>query len=462
MGHFQLAQAFTTSSALVRVFALLIVFLSVFPPRLADGFQANPTKAAKSTGGAAHPNVAVEDRPSQATTDGDDVKKLSVELDALKAGQQQAMVARADQAVNFANNVIQWSAVLLTTFAIMLALAGFLGLREIQAIRKYSHEIDEIKSQFLSHLHSVESLEGRIAAQLRELSDTFAKESQTFIEASYNFNTATLAYSLGDNARAIEYYRRALQLQPQNAGVYFRMGRAYTNLDDTRAAIEAFQKALDLKPDNAEALRGMATAYRYIDLEKSIDFAQRATVASPADYESWDYLGLLYRDKTQIDAAIDSHQRARRIHSRPETDFFLSLLFVQKKDMERAKLMMQSANVSLGDAQAADRVRPLWAAVIRCGKAILEEKTDTTRTIANEISQLVTTERIAEAVASHFAFLLQALGRSSELKDFLEAAVPDRFRKTVDSQQPVTPAQSATDAARTEPGGRAQPPPDAG
>jgi tetratricopeptide (TPR) repeat protein len=157
----------------------------------------------------------------------DDINELRAEFSSLKNQQQQQVLSRADATIAFANNVIQWSAVFLTAFAIMLALAGFFGLREIQAIRKRSHEIESLKEQFLSHLRNVEQLETRIATQLRDLSDNFARESQTFIEASYNFNTATQAYNEGDNQKAIEYYKRALALEPLNTRLFSRIGRAY-------------------------------------------------------------------------------------------------------------------------------------------------------------------------------------------------------------------------------------------
>jgi tetratricopeptide (TPR) repeat protein len=378
--------------------------------------------------------------PARALTS-DDLKLVRSELANLKSEQQSQIMARANSTIDFANNVIQWSAVFLTTFAIILALAGFLGFREVQAIRKRSHEIEALKEQFLTHLRNVEQLESRFDNQLRDLSTQFTKESQVFIEVSYNFNTATLAYNEGDNQKAIEYYTRALTLQPLNARISCRIGRAYTNLGHFQEAKDYFERALSTDPNNAEALRGLAAAYRYVDLSASIDFARRATEADPNDHESLDYLGLLYRDKMQIDDAIRAHQRARSIRARPETDFYLGLLYAYKRDMERARLMMQSANVALRDAQAGDRVRPLWSGVLRCGKSILENNRHETDRAAAEIRHYVTTPRIAEAVASHFTFFLGALSRQDELSSLLSLALPKEM-------QPQLPRQDAPAGAR--------------
>jgi tetratricopeptide (TPR) repeat protein len=374
-------------------------------------------------------NVPASPNPKQLTgppeKTSDDIEVLKQEISSLKNEQQQRVLDRANSTVDFANNVIQWSALFLTAFAIIFALAGFLGLREVQSIRRRSHEIEGLKDQFVTHLHNVEQLEIRIETHLRELSDKFARDSQTFIEASYFFNTATLAYKEGDNQKAIEYYGRALDLQPSNTRLFCRIGRSYTNLGDFQAAIDAFGKVLTKEPQNTEALRGMAAAYRYTDLDSSIEFARRATDADPNDYESLDYLGLLYRDRMQIDQAIEAHQRSSKLHPRPETDFFLSLLFVKKKDIERAKLMMQSANVGLRDAQAADRVRPLWAAVLRCGKSILENRPEDLQHSLAEVHDYVTTVRAAESVLSHFKFLFDALERQDELPTVFRAAIPE-------------------------------------
>ncbi len=398
--------------------------------------------------GNAHPVVQQKHQQSQTpipaasvpTPTSQEMLHLQRDLNQLKDGQEAQVIARADSAVNFANNVIQWSAVLLTSLGILMAVVGFLGLKEIRSIRARAHEVNSLKEQFVSHLHNVQQLETAIADKFRTIADDFAKESQLFIEASYNYNTATAAYDQGENQKAIEYYGRAAALQPNNTHLYSRIGRAYTNLGNSDAAIASFNKVIAVDPHNAEALRGLATAYRYVDLDRALEYAEQASAANPRDSESLDYLGLLYRDKLRISDAIDSHLKARAIKQRPETDFFLGLLYAHQSDLERSLLMMHSAFISLRDAQASDKIRPLWAGIIRCGKALVEGHEETAVQRASEVRPYVTTARTAEAVISHLRFLLGSLHMDAEGSTLIEQAIPATYLPT--GKTPVPDSQT--------------------
>jgi tetratricopeptide (TPR) repeat protein len=402
----------------------------------------------------AHSVAKGTDQPGQNRTPGasapaptaQDILLLRRDLNQLKDGQDAQVIARADSAVNFANNVIQWSAVLLTSLGILMAVVGFLGLKEIRSIRARAHEVNSLKEQFVSHLQHVQQLETEIAEKFRTIADDFAKDSQLFIEASYNYNTATAAYDQGENQKAIEYYGRAVALQPNNTRLYSRIGRAYTNLGNTDAAIASFNKVIAADPHNAEALRGLATAYRYQDLDRALAYAQEAAAADPRDSESLDYLGLLFRDKLRIGDAIDSHLKARAIKQRPETDFFLGLLYAHEGDLDRSLLMMHSAYISLRDAQASDKIKPLWAGIIRCGKALVEGNEELAIQRASEVLPFVTTARTAEAVISHLRFLLGSLHLDAEGSLLIAHAIPPSYLPTRESPVPDGRAVTITNA----------------
>lgn len=54
--------------------------------------------------------------------------------------------------------------------------------------------------------------------------------------------------------KAIEYYRKATELNPKNAWTWFNLGVVYVNLKEDEKALESFAKSLELKPDNAWSL----------------------------------------------------------------------------------------------------------------------------------------------------------------------------------------------------------------
>src|SRR5579862_5682643 len=96
-----------------------------------------PTRPATTNAEVEHP---VQDEPQNER----DIAALKDQVSKLRDQQQQDLAARANSTINFANVVVQWSAVFLTAVAIMVALVGVLGFREVQAIRRRSREIENL------------------------------------------------------------------------------------------------------------------------------------------------------------------------------------------------------------------------------------------------------------------------------------------------------------------------------
>jgi tetratricopeptide (TPR) repeat protein len=78
--------------------------------------------------------------------------------------------------------------------------------------------------------------------------------------ASYN-DIALLRYSLNDYEGAIEYWKKAVELFPDNSLVYYNMGNAYRFLEDYEKAEEMYKKSLSVSgmPDKSvySALAGL-------------------------------------------------------------------------------------------------------------------------------------------------------------------------------------------------------------
>ena len=63
---------------------------------------------------------------------------------------------------------------------------------------------------------------------------------------------------LGDSSRGIDCYRRAIQLDPDNAAVRISLGYAYVGHNEPDLAREQFQQILRAAPDAVPALLAMA------------------------------------------------------------------------------------------------------------------------------------------------------------------------------------------------------------
>ena len=64
----------------------------------------------------------------------------------------------------------------------------------------------------------------------------------------------------GDWVKAIEINNKLVKLQVNNAGVYNRLGKAYSEIKDWKNAVISFKKALEIDPINNVAAKGLENA----------------------------------------------------------------------------------------------------------------------------------------------------------------------------------------------------------
>ncbi|MGH7035608.1 MAG: tetratricopeptide repeat protein, partial [Stellaceae bacterium] len=85
----------------------------------------------------------------------------------------------------------------------------------------------------------------------------------------------------GDLATAVSFYRRAIQIDPNQVKPYIGLGETLLAAGYANPAAESFRAALSMAPDNADAMRGLGMTLVALDkpteavemLNKSINFA---------------------------------------------------------------------------------------------------------------------------------------------------------------------------------------------
>jgi tetratricopeptide (TPR) repeat protein len=366
--------------------------------------------------------------------------------------------------INVATNVITFSGVFIALSSIILALVGvfaavaaFLRVRESRDIRnlkfKFENDINEINNRanqvekkFDEGFQTFQNLLNKSAEQakdiedenrilegrLRQLDQRIDFESQKFIEASYYYSEGTKDYRAGDNKHAIENYLQALKYLPKSSRILERIGRTYSNLNEEEKAIEYLKLALDLDPDDEPALRSLALYYRYSNNQEAIKLLKRMLANNLSAYESWDFLGLCYRDQLQqghqlikdqeiIDKAIDAHENALKIQKRPETEFYLGILlfFSPTGDKNRARVLLLSASKRVEEQEHDVRIRGVWKMLILAGAPIVEGKQEEALKYIQDMVKYNPSQRIHMGVESHLRFLLEGTGHSDWIEEFM-------------------------------------------
>ena len=126
---------------------------------------------------------------------------------------------------------------------------------------------------------------------------------------------------LGQFEAAINSYKTALKIKPDNTEAYNNLGKLYYNMGiaqqeegDTEAAIGSFRKALKVEPNLAEAHFSIANAQKKQgDLEAAIDSYRQALNVKSDYLDAYNNLAIALHDKGELKAAIDNYERAIKI-----------------------------------------------------------------------------------------------------------------------------------------------------
>ncbi|MCK8059513.1 MULTISPECIES: stalk domain-containing protein [unclassified Fusibacter] len=84
---------------------------------------------------------------------------------------------------------------------------------------------------------------------------------------AYIFDT-----TLKDHRSALEYYKKALTIFPEDSDTYIKLGNAYRNLDALQEAIAAYENALTIRPNASEAYYGLAKSYESLNPERAGEY----------------------------------------------------------------------------------------------------------------------------------------------------------------------------------------------
>ncbi|MFZ5939900.1 MAG: tetratricopeptide repeat protein [Bacteroidota bacterium] len=136
------------------------------------------------------------------------------------------------------------------------------------------------------------------ARQYRILFDSDTTDIQVLSELGSCYG------SMGDQAGAREYYRRALEISPQNAFFLQKMADAYFQDDHFTGALACYRQALSLD-SSYYLLKQTGRCYDNLEqTDSAILMYRKAVEATRIDLQTSYRLAVMYRDKELYDSAL--------------------------------------------------------------------------------------------------------------------------------------------------------------
>jgi cytochrome c-type biogenesis protein CcmH/NrfG len=136
-------------------------------------------------------------------------------------------------------------------------------------------------------------------------------------------------YNRGEYEKAIEEYKRAIEINPDSVEAYYHLGMAYSSLGKYKEAVEAYGRAIRIKPEYAAAYYNLGHAYSNLNQhDKAIKAFRRSIQYEPDNVEAYFALGNAYSDSGKEDKAVDTLEAAiSRKPDNPYAYYRLGLLY---------------------------------------------------------------------------------------------------------------------------------------
>jgi len=184
----------------------------------------------------------------------------------------------------------------------------------------------------------IEPLLARVSNAIRVKPDFVRQGGSASGMTEAHFNRGFAYNNSGDYQKAIESFKEAIRLKPDDVYVHFNLGLAYNNSGDYQKAIESFKEAIRLKPDDVYAHYNLGLAYSNSgDYQKAIESFKEAIRLKPDDVYAHYNLGLAYSNSGDYQKAIESFKEA--IHVKPDfvgAHYNLGLAYSNSENYQKA------------------------------------------------------------------------------------------------------------------------------
>lgn len=164
--------------------------------------------------------------------------------------------------------------------------------------------------RLVSELHANNSAIVKLVENQKQTMEEHEKRRKT-AEAKRHNNAGVLAYHNGQYEKALENFRKAIEIDPGLIEAYNNLGLAYTEINEEKLAIEAFKKAIELAPELAAAYNNLGYVfYRLGSYTEAIEMYNQAIGREKNNASAYTNLGnALYKLK-KIDEAIEAWKKA--------------------------------------------------------------------------------------------------------------------------------------------------------
>ena len=217
-----------------------------------------------------------------------------------------------------------------------------LGRQQVQAERK-----EDVLNALHGAASKLRSQMGESLATLQKYDMMLSQATTSSLDALKALSLGDSKHAMGDELAAIPDYQRAIELDPNFAMAYARLGTVYSNLGQTKSSEENRQKAFELRDRASEREKLYIMSHYYADsgqLDKGITALELYRQTYPRDSIPYNNLANIYNQLGQFDNAVENAKRAVELDPDMLSGYEnLSEAYVGLNRVEEARATVNSA-----------------------------------------------------------------------------------------------------------------------
>ncbi len=183
-----------------------------------------------------------------------------------------------------------------------------LSRQQVQADRK-----EDVLNALHSAATKLRTQLGESLATVQKYDMSLSQATTSSLEALKSLSLGDAKHNAGDELAAIPNYQRAVELDPNFAMAYARLGTVYGNLGQVELSEQNRQKAFELRDRASEREKLYITEHYYADsgqLDKGITALELFKQTYPNDATPYNNLAIIYSEFGQFDNAVVNAKRA--------------------------------------------------------------------------------------------------------------------------------------------------------
>jgi tetratricopeptide (TPR) repeat protein/predicted Ser/Thr protein kinase len=206
------------------------------------------------------------------------------------------------------------------------------------------------KEQVLSALHRAGSrLRGKLGeslASIQRYDKPLPDATTSSLDALKAFSLGEARHNAGEELAAVPLYKRAIELDPNFAMAYARLGTVYSNLGQSDDSEQFRQKAFELRDRASEREKLYITSHYYADsgeLDKGIAAYELYKQTYPRDMIPYNNLAAIYTNLGQFDNALENARIAVELDPQSVTGYSnMATAYAGLHRLEESKAILQT------------------------------------------------------------------------------------------------------------------------